>query len=80
MLAHPKRVSATPGSGAGEVLEYGRECGLLSAGDAEHLAVAYRLLGDLLQWQRLMIEGSFDADTVPRAVLKRFATVPGRRA
>jgi glutamate-ammonia-ligase adenylyltransferase len=77
-LAHPARLGAAPGSGTGEVLERARECGLLSAGDADMLAEAYRLLGDLFQWQRLMIEGGFDADAVPRAILKRLASEAGQ--
>jgi glutamate-ammonia-ligase adenylyltransferase len=76
-LAYASRIKAHPGMSTGEVLVRAREAGLLPAGDAERLADAYRLFGDLFQWQRLMIEGSFDADAVPRAILKRLASVAG---
>jgi [glutamine synthetase] adenylyltransferase / [glutamine synthetase]-adenylyl-L-tyrosine phosphorylase len=76
-LVHCDRIAATPGSSTGEVLQRAREAGLLSAGDADSLIEAYRLLGDLFQWQRLMIEGRFDADSVAQAILVRLATVAG---
>jgi glutamate-ammonia-ligase adenylyltransferase len=34
-------------------------------------------LSAIFQWQRLTIEGSFDAASVPAAILKRLATVAG---
>jgi [glutamine synthetase] adenylyltransferase / [glutamine synthetase]-adenylyl-L-tyrosine phosphorylase len=54
-----------------------REAGLLSEPDARLLVDAHKLLGDIFQWQRLTIEGRFDAATVPPAILKRLAGVAG---
>ena len=54
-----------------------REAGLLDEGDARLLVEAHRLFNEIFQWQRLTIEGRFDADAVPRAILKRLATVAG---
>ena len=51
--------------------------GLLPADDARALAEAHRLFNDIFQWQRLTIEGRFDADRVPRPILKRLAAVAG---
>jgi hypothetical protein len=38
---------------------------------------AHKLFNDIFQWQRLTIEGSFDAEKVPPVILKRLATVAG---
>jgi glutamate-ammonia-ligase adenylyltransferase len=54
-----------------------REAGLLDEGDARLLVEAHRLFNEIFQWQRLTIEGRFDADAVPRPILKRLATVAG---
>ncbi len=54
-----------------------REAGLLSESDARLLVEAHKLFGDIFQWQRLAIEGRFDAATVPPAILKRLADVAG---
>lgn len=50
---------------------------MLSADDARTLIDAYRLFNDIFQWQRLTIEGTFDAEKVPPVILKRLATVAG---
>jgi glutamate-ammonia-ligase adenylyltransferase len=74
-LAYPERIAIPPGSTTGEVLVRAREAGLLSNEDAQALAEAYGLFNDFFQWQRLMIEGRFDAAAVPKAILKRLASV-----
>jgi len=51
--------------------------GVLSSDDARTLIDAHRLLNDIFQWQRLTIEGRFDAEKVPPVILKRLATVAG---
>jgi glutamate-ammonia-ligase adenylyltransferase len=51
--------------------------GLLSPDDARTLTEAHRLFNDIFQWQRLTIEGTFDAERVPPVILKRLATVAG---
>jgi glutamate-ammonia-ligase adenylyltransferase len=50
---------------------------LLSPDDARTLTEAHRLFNDIFQWQRLTIEGTFDAERVPPVILKRLATVAG---
>ncbi len=35
------------------------------------------LMGDIFQWQRLMVEGVFDANILSRAILYRLAAVAG---
>ena len=52
--------------------------GLLSEADADALAAAYVLFNDVFQWQRLAIEGAFDAASVPPAILRRVANAVGR--
>ena len=49
----------------------------MSADDARTLIEAHRLFNDIFQWQRLTIEGKFDAEKVPPVILKRLATVAG---
>jgi glutamate-ammonia-ligase adenylyltransferase len=51
--------------------------GLLPEADARALTEAHKLFNAIFQWQRLTIEGRFDADKVPPAILKRLATVAG---
>jgi [glutamine synthetase] adenylyltransferase / [glutamine synthetase]-adenylyl-L-tyrosine phosphorylase len=51
--------------------------GELSSDDARTLIEAHRLFNDIFQWQRLTIEGKFDAEKVPPVILKRLATVAG---
>jgi glutamate-ammonia-ligase adenylyltransferase len=41
------------------------------------LIEAHKLFNDIFQWQRLTIEGRFDAPSVPPAILKRLAGVAG---
>lgn len=69
--AHPDLV----GRDAPEVLERAGMLGLLPGDAADRLVAAYRLLDDIHQWQRLMIEG--DPADPPPAVLGRIAVAAG---
>jgi glutamate-ammonia-ligase adenylyltransferase len=51
--------------------------GLLPSDEASALAEAHKVFNDVFQWQRLTIEGKFDAQLVPPVILKRLATVAG---
>ncbi|WP_262271013.1 bifunctional [glutamine synthetase] adenylyltransferase/[glutamine synthetase]-adenylyl-L-tyrosine phosphorylase [Microvirga yunnanensis] len=51
--------------------------GLLDREAGRSLIEAHKLLNDIFQWQRLTIEGRFDAESVPQPILKRLATVAG---
>ncbi|HEX8665746.1 MAG TPA: bifunctional [glutamine synthetase] adenylyltransferase/[glutamine synthetase]-adenylyl-L-tyrosine phosphorylase [Beijerinckiaceae bacterium] len=51
--------------------------GLLAERDARALVEAHAFLSGVFQWQRLAIEGPFDATTVPPAILRRLATAAG---
>ncbi|WP_201860493.1 bifunctional [glutamine synthetase] adenylyltransferase/[glutamine synthetase]-adenylyl-L-tyrosine phosphorylase [Microvirga soli] len=50
---------------------------LLPNVDARTLIEAHKLFNEIFQWQRLTIEGKFDADRVPLIILKRLSTVAG---
>ncbi|WP_112663082.1 bifunctional [glutamine synthetase] adenylyltransferase/[glutamine synthetase]-adenylyl-L-tyrosine phosphorylase [Microvirga flavescens] len=50
---------------------------LVTAENAQTLIEAHRLFNAVFQWQRLTIEGRFDAAAVRPAILKRLATVAG---
>ncbi len=76
-LAHPSRLTTPPGATTGEVLSRAGAVGLLPEEDALALCEAYRTFNDLFQWQRLMIEDSFDAASVPKIILQRLASVAG---
>lgn len=69
--AHPDLV----GRDARGVLERAGTLGLLPGDAADRLVAAYRLLDDIHQWQRLMIEG--DPADPPPAVLGRIAVAAG---
>jgi glutamate-ammonia-ligase adenylyltransferase len=47
--------------------------GLLTPADAETLRAAHRLMNDVIHWQRLTIDGAFDAATVPAPVMRLIA-------
>jgi glutamate-ammonia-ligase adenylyltransferase len=51
--------------------------GLLPEPDARALAEAHQLFTGVFQWQRLAIEGPFDAAAVPPAILQRLAAAAG---
>ncbi|CAH1671336.1 bifunctional [glutamine synthetase] adenylyltransferase/[glutamine synthetase]-adenylyl-L-tyrosine phosphorylase [Chelatococcus asaccharovorans] len=63
--------------GTGEVLAFATRNGLLGPEQGEELRVAYTLLSDVFQWQRLTVDGPFDAKVVAPAVLRRIAAAIG---
>jgi glutamate-ammonia-ligase adenylyltransferase len=71
--AHPSLASLSTEATFAEA----QSLGLLPADDAKTLIEAHRLFNDIFQWQRLTIEGTFDAERVPPVILKRLATVAG---
>ncbi len=68
--AHPALVGLPPGA----ILETAAELGLLDAREAATLSEAHALFTGVFHWQRLTIEGRFDAATAPPAILKRLAS------
>jgi glutamate-ammonia-ligase adenylyltransferase len=60
-----------------DVFARARQAGLITNEDARTLIAAHQLFNTIFQWQRLMVEGSFDATAVPKAVLQRLAAVAG---
>jgi [glutamine synthetase] adenylyltransferase / [glutamine synthetase]-adenylyl-L-tyrosine phosphorylase len=59
------------------VLGEATRLGLLAAADAVALRQAHAFLTDVLQWQRMTVEGRFDPDAIAPAVLQRIATAVG---
>ncbi|EIM25457.1 bifunctional [glutamine synthetase] adenylyltransferase/[glutamine synthetase]-adenylyl-L-tyrosine phosphorylase [Microvirga lotononidis] len=77
VLAHGGAHPALIGQGAEGAFAKAQAEGLLDNGAARSLIDAHKLLNDIFQWQRLTIEGRFDAETAPRPILKRLSTVAG---
>jgi glutamate-ammonia-ligase adenylyltransferase len=71
--AHPQ--IASPSSA--RVLGIAREARLLDAEDADVLGHAHSMLSTVFQWQRLTVEGRFDARAVAPSVLRRIAAAVG---
>ncbi len=65
------------GQRADRIYEAAARDGLMEEADAVFLTEAHRLFGDLLQWQRLTIEGHFNPKTVTPAIFRRLAAVAG---
>ncbi|WP_232630929.1 bifunctional [glutamine synthetase] adenylyltransferase/[glutamine synthetase]-adenylyl-L-tyrosine phosphorylase [Methylobacterium sp. Leaf118] len=81
VLAHAHGHPDLIGRDAPSVLARAAEVGLLACGAAERLGSAYRLLDDVHQWQRLMVEGDpTRASPVAQARLARAANLPDARA
>jgi glutamate-ammonia-ligase adenylyltransferase len=76
-LAHAHRHPELAGLPTARVLEAAAPLGLLDEADARLLQGAHGTMCDLLHWQRLAIDGPFDAAKVPRAILRRLAAVAG---
>ena len=77
VLAHADDVPQLVGAGTESAFEIAAEAGLLARAEARAVVHAHRVLNDVFQWQRLMIEGRFDAARVPAAILRRLAGVVG---
>lgn len=63
--------------GTARVFDVAGALGLLPPETAETLRAGYRLLSDVFQWQRLTVDGPFDPDKVPAAVVTRIANAVG---
>jgi len=77
VLAHAYKHPSLAGLSTEATFAEAQSVGLLSSDDARTLTEAHRLFNDIFQWQRLTIEGRFDAEKVPPVILKRLATVAG---
>ena len=77
VLAYSNAYPSLAGLSTEETFTESQAAGLLSADDARTLTEAHRLFNDIFQWQRLTIEGKFDAEKVPPVIIKRLATVAG---
>jgi glutamate-ammonia-ligase adenylyltransferase len=76
-LAHAHDHPSLVGRSTEETFVEALGTGILSEEDARTLAHAHRLFSNIFQWQRLTIEGPFDAAAVPKAILKRLAAAAG---
>ncbi|CAH1656917.1 Glutamine synthetase adenylyl-L-tyrosine phosphorylase / Glutamine synthetase adenylyl transferase [Hyphomicrobiales bacterium] len=74
--AHANPAISTLG-GTGEVLAFAARNNLLAPEQGEDLRASYVLLSDVFQWQRLTVDGPFDAKAVAPSVLRRIATAIG---
>jgi glutamate-ammonia-ligase adenylyltransferase len=77
VLAHAHAHPALFGLPTEATFSQAAEAGLLGADEAAFLVDAHRVFNEIFQWQRLTIEGPFDAQKVPRPILKRLAAVEG---
>ncbi|MEH3117187.1 MAG: bifunctional [glutamine synthetase] adenylyltransferase/[glutamine synthetase]-adenylyl-L-tyrosine phosphorylase [Methylorubrum populi] len=81
MLGHAQAHPDLIGRDAPDVFSYAAKAGWIGAEEAERLAGAYRLLDDVHQWQRLMVEGDpTQASPVALARLARAASLPDAKA
>lgn len=76
-LSRPGLTAGLERNGAGLIIQAGRDEGLVSAGDAEALIDGYALMEAVLQWERLTVDGEFNAKTASPAVMKRIANAVG---
>lgn len=77
VLAHAHRHPSLVGLATEDVFATAQSEGLLDEEAGRSLIDAHKLFNDVFQWQRLTIEGRFDAEAVPKPILKRLATVAG---
>lgn len=75
VLAHPKKIALAPGASTPQVIERAGAVRLLSEPDSRTLLDAHHIMSDVFQWQRLMVEGKFDAANLSKAILQRLASV-----
>ncbi|MEE7456654.1 bifunctional [glutamate--ammonia ligase]-adenylyl-L-tyrosine phosphorylase/[glutamate--ammonia-ligase] adenylyltransferase [Methylorubrum populi] len=81
VLGHAQAHPALIGREATGVFADAAAAGLIEGEEAERLDAAYRLLDDVHQWQRLMVEGDpTQASAVALARLARAANLPDARA
>ncbi|MET0527309.1 MAG: bifunctional [glutamine synthetase] adenylyltransferase/[glutamine synthetase]-adenylyl-L-tyrosine phosphorylase [Microvirga sp.] len=77
VLAHSAQHPTLIGTAPEATFYEASKAGLIGEDDARTLIEAHRLFNAIFQWQRLTIEGDFDATSVPPAILKRLAVVAG---
>jgi [glutamine synthetase] adenylyltransferase / [glutamine synthetase]-adenylyl-L-tyrosine phosphorylase len=77
VLAHASAHPTLVGRSTEDVFAQAGAAGLIDKEAARILIEAHKLFNDIFQWQRLTIEGRFDAETAPQPILKRLATVAG---
>ncbi len=77
VLAHTDMHPQIASPSTARVLAAAREAGLIDADDADTLRHAHAMLSTVFQWQRLTVEGRFDARAVAPAVLRRIAAAVG---
>jgi glutamate-ammonia-ligase adenylyltransferase len=77
-LAEAARRPGLIGLATPAVFAEAARAGLLDNAHAQELAAAHALFSDIFQWQRLTIEGRFDAANVSPAILQRLAAAVGR--
>ena len=77
VLAHASAYPTLAGLPTEATFAEAQSTGLLSSDEARIFAEAHRLFNDIFQWQRLTIEGKFEAQTVQPVILKRLATIAG---
>ena len=77
-LSHAAAHPALVGLPAEATLAGAAKAGLIEDAQARALVEGHTLLGDVFQWQRLTIEGPFEASSVPPAILRRVANAVGR--
>jgi glutamate-ammonia-ligase adenylyltransferase len=77
VLAHANAHPVLAGLATEATFMQSAEAGLMTPADAAFLVEAHQLFNAIFQWQRLTIEGPFDAPKVPRPILSRLAAVAG---
>ena len=73
MLAHAADHPGLITPDVGQIFAVAAGAGLIGPGQAETLTGAYRLLNDVIHWQRLTIDGAFDPEKVPLPVMRLVA-------
>jgi [glutamine synthetase] adenylyltransferase / [glutamine synthetase]-adenylyl-L-tyrosine phosphorylase len=61
-----------------ETINAAADADLIEQAHARVLVQTHKLLSDIFHWQRLTIEGPFEAAMVPAAILRRVANAVGR--
>ncbi|MGV6871215.1 bifunctional [glutamine synthetase] adenylyltransferase/[glutamine synthetase]-adenylyl-L-tyrosine phosphorylase [Pseudochelatococcus sp. B33] len=78
VLAHAAdHAELTADVGTARVFDVAGALGLVPQETTETLRTGYRLLSDVFQWQRLTVDGRFDPEKVPPAVVTRIANAVG---
>jgi glutamate-ammonia-ligase adenylyltransferase len=77
VLAYASAYPTLAGLPTEATFDEAQSAGLLSNDGARTFTEAHRLFNDIFQWQRLTIEGKFEAQSVQPVILKRLATIAG---